>query len=81
MVAEKLFNDFMLQFGILDRTLHNQGGEFEIKLSKELEESLCVKHCQTNLYHSMCNGMVKWMDSTLLWMLQILEEINKSRWN
>ena len=36
--AEKLFNDFILCFGIPDRILHGQGVEFENKLLKELEK-------------------------------------------
>ena len=28
-VTEKLFNDFMLRFGISDRILYDQGGDFE----------------------------------------------------
>ena len=45
--AEKLFNDFILRFGIPDRILHDQGGEFENKLFKELEKYLGVKRCRT----------------------------------
>ena len=38
-VAEKLFNNLILRFGIPDRILQDQGGEFENKLFKELEKS------------------------------------------
>ena len=60
--AEKLFNDFILRFGIPDRILHDQGGEFENKLFKELEKYLGVKRCRTTPYHPMCNGMVERMN-------------------
>ena len=79
-VAEKLFNDFILRFGIPDRILHDQGGEFENRLFKELEKYLGVKHCRTTPYHPMCNGMVKRMNSILLQMLRTSEETCKSQW-
>ena len=62
--AEKLFNDFILRFGIPDRILHDQGGEFENKLFKELEKYLGVKHCRITPYHPMRNGMIERMNST-----------------
>ena len=42
--AEKLFNDFILRFGIPHRILHDQGGESENNLFKEFEKYFVVKH-------------------------------------
>ena len=77
--AEKLFNDFILRFGITDRILHDQEGEFKNKLFKELKKYLGARHCQTTPYHSMCNGVVERMNSTLLQILRTLKETCKSR--
>lgn len=79
-VAQKSFNDFILRFGIRDRILHDQGGEFENKLFKELGKCLRLKHCRSTLYHAMCNGIVERINFTLLQMLRTLEETSSSRW-
>ena len=64
--AEKLFNDFILQFGIPHRILQGQRGEFEDCLFRELHQYLRVKNFWTTPYHPMYNRTVERMNSTLL---------------
>ena len=64
--AEKLFNDFVLKFGTLNRILHNQGKEFENKLFDELEKYFEINRCRTTPYHPMCNSMVERLNSTVI---------------
>ena len=49
--ANKLYNDFILQFGFPARILHDQGGEFENQLFHRLEECCCVVWSRTTPYH------------------------------
>ena len=78
--AEKLFNDFVLKFGMPDRILHDQGKEFENKLFDELEKYFGIKRCRTTPYHPMGNGMVKRLNSTVIQMLLTLPEKLKYKW-
>ena len=78
--AEKLFNDFVLKFGTPNRILHDQGKEFENKLFDELEKHFEIKRCRTTSYHSMCNGMVERLNSTVIQMLCTLSEKLKWKW-
>ena len=41
--AERLYSDFMLRFGLPDKILHEQGGEFENNIFKELAKLCGVK--------------------------------------
>ena len=78
--AEKLFNDFVLKFGMPNRVLHDQGKEFENKLFDELEKYFGIKRCRTTPYHPMGNGMVKRLNSTVIQMLLTLPEKLKYKW-
>ena len=78
--AEKLFNDFVLKFGTPNRILHDQGKEFENKLFDELEKHFEIKRCRTTSYHSMCNGIVERLNSTVIQMLRTLSEKLKWKW-
>ena len=62
-VAEKLFNDFVLKFGTSNRMLHDQGKEFENKLSDELEYYFEIKRCRRTSYHPLYNDMVEHLNS------------------
>ena len=72
--AEKLFNDFVVKFGTLNRILHNQEKEFENKLFNELETYFGIKICRTTPYHPMGNGMVERLNSTVIQTLRTLSE-------
>ena len=78
--AEKLFNDFVLKFGMPNRILHDQGKEFENKLFDELEKYFGIKRCRTTPYQPMGNGMVERLNSTVIHMLHTLPEKLKYKW-
>ena len=78
--AERLYSDFMLRFGLPDEISHDQGGEFENDLFKEIAKLCGVKRIRTTKYHPQSNGKVEHMSQTIIFMLQILLELHKSKW-
>ena len=79
-VAEKLYNDYILRFGFPAKIHYDQGGEFENKLLKTLEEFCGIGHCRTTPFHPQGNGQVERFNRTLLDMLRTLPENEKSSW-
>ena len=79
-VAKKLYNDFVLRFGIPARLLSDQGGEFENRIIKELNKHLGICKSRTTPYHPQTNGSCERMNQTLLKMLKTLSEKEKSKW-
>ena len=78
-VAQELYNYFILQVGFPFRIHHDQGGEFENCLHRELE--LCgVQHSHTTPYHPQGNVQVERFNRTLFWVLRTFTETQKSRW-
>ena len=78
--ATKLFNEFVLQFGLPQRIHHDQGGEFNSGLFKELHRLTGIKISNTTPYHPMGNGSVERMNRVLINMLKSIPESEKNKW-
>ena len=78
--ADKLFNEFVLQYGFPERIHHDQGGEFNSKLFKELHRMTGIKSSNTTPYHPMGDGQVERQNRTLINMLKTLAANEKSDW-
>ena len=78
--TERLYSDFMLRFGLPDKILHDQGGEFENDLFKELVKLCGVKRIRTTPYYPQNNGKVYRINQTIISTLQTLPELHKSKW-
>ena len=74
--AERVYNDFILRFGVPE-TIHH---DLENKLFYNLDKLIKARHSRTTPYHPQGNGQVERFNRTLLSMLRALPERNKSRW-
>ena len=78
--AEKLFNDYILRFGMPGQIVHDQGREFENKLFQQLSKSCNIKRLCLTPYHPQCNGQVERMSRSIILMLKTLESTEKKSW-
>ena len=78
--AERFYNDFILKFGLRGKILHDQGKEFDNNLFKHLAQFCNIKRIRTSPYHPQTNGQTERMNQTIINMLKILAERNKSNW-
>ncbi len=78
--ASKLWNEFIPRFGFPGKIHHDQGGEFNSALWKELHRYAGVKASNTTPYHPMGDGMVERLNRTAQNMLKAIPERMKKRW-
>ena len=78
--ADKLFNEFILQFGFPTRIHHDRGREFNNDLFKQLHALTGIKSSNTTPYHPMGNGQVERFNRTLCGMLKAIPEKEKQNW-
>ena len=71
-VADKLYNDFILRFGIAGSIPYNQGRDFENGLLKYLSKLCSIQRLQTILYYLQGNGQYEHVNKTIINMLQTL---------
>ena len=79
-VADKIFNDYVLKFGLPARIHHDQGGEFENQLFAQLKRHCGVLGSRMTPYHPKGNGQVERFNRTILQMLKTLTEKEKTNW-
>ena len=79
-VAERLYNDLILRFGIPGQVLHDQGKEFDNQMMKHLARLCNIKRLRTSPYHPEGNSQTERLNQTLINMLKTLTEENKTNW-
>ena len=79
--AEKIFKEYIMQFGFPERIHHDQGSEFMSKLFKELHKMAGIKMSNTTPYHPMGDGQVERCNRTLGNMLKSLSKEAKKDWH
>ena len=78
--AEKLYNDFIVQFGFPAQILHDQGREFENQLFHQIQKLAGIQCLRTTPYHTQTNGKAKRFNQTMLSILRTLPEDQKCKW-
>ena len=78
--GSRLYNDFILRLGSPERILQDQGREFENDLFRNLNKTFGISKLPSTPYQPMTNGLVEWMNLTLIQMLRTLTERNKHNW-
>ncbi len=78
--ADKLFNEFVLKWGLPLRIHTDQGSEFENKLFRRLQQLTGVEKSRTTPYHPEGNSKSERFNRSIINMLKTLEEKEKSNW-
>ena len=79
-VANKLVNEFFMNYGWPDKILTDRGGSFENFLFKEICKIATVKKLRTSSYHPQTNGQCERFNKTLINMLGTLPGSAKKNW-
>ena len=78
--AEKIFNNFILQFGFPTRLHHDQGKEFNNDLFSDLHRLTGIRMSQTTPYHPEGNGQCERVNRTVINMLRSIPENERRNW-
>ena len=76
--TKKLYNNFMMRYGIPEKLRSDRGREFENDLFQRLSKLCGIKKIRTTPYHRQTNGQVERMNQTIINMLKCLPEQYKS---
>ena len=79
-VAQTLWENFLVHYGWPEKILTDQGKSFENNLIKELCELAQVKKLHTSIYHPETNGQCECFNATLNNMLGTLPTNAKKNW-
>ena len=78
--ATKLFDNFVLSYGLPKRIMHDRGGSFNSGLFDELHRLSGIEASNTTPYHPMANGQCERMNRSLISMLKSLSPVEKRDW-
>ena len=78
--ADKLFNNFILQFGFPTRIHHDKGQEFNSKLFQQLHSLAGIKMSNTTPYHPQGDGQCERLNRTVINMLKAIPDKEKKNW-
>ena len=78
--ADKIFNQFIMEFGWPSKIHSDLGGKFTSKLFAELHRISGIKSSKTTPYHPEGNGKAERFNRTLCGMLKTLSEESKRDW-
>ena len=78
--ADKLFNQFILQWGFPTRIHHDRGPEWNNHLFAHLHRLSGIKASNTTPYHPQGDPVVERYNRTLINMLKSIPENEKKRW-
>ena len=71
---------FILRFGIPSKILHDQAGDFENDVFKNLANLFGIQNIRANSYRHQTNGLTERMNQTVFSMLRTFAEKYKSSW-
>ena len=78
--ADKLFNQYIMQFGWPERIHHDQGGEFTSDLFDDLHELTGIRASRTTPYHPQGDGQVERLNRKVINMLRAMPATAKKDW-
>ena len=79
-VAHVFINEYVANYGWLEKILTDQAKDFEGKVFKELCDQALVKKLHMTPYHPQGNGQLEQFNRTLLTMLSTLPLDSKKKW-
>ena len=78
--ADRIFNEFVINYGFPDKIHHDQGKEFNNKMWDQLHHLSGIKKSNTTPYHPMGNGQTERFNRTIINLLKSLEPAQKKDW-